>query len=73
MGGEDFSRYAREGVPSCMLFLGTVPKNKYEASLMNKNASLPSLHSEYYHPEMPISLETGINATVSAVLDLLKN
>jgi len=72
MGGEDFSRYAREGVPSCMLFLGTVPKNKYEASLMNKNASLPSLHSEYYHPEMPISLETGINATVSAVLDLLK-
>ncbi|MBJ7305707.1 MAG: hypothetical protein JHD26_14755 [Gemmataceae bacterium] len=56
-----------------MLFLGTVPKNKYEASLMNKNASLPSLHSEYYHPEMPISLETGINATVSAVLDLLKN
>jgi len=72
MWGEDFSRYGRAGVPSCMLFLGTVPKKKYEASLITKNASLPSLHSEYYHPEMPASLETGINATVYAVLELLK-
>jgi hypothetical protein len=55
-----------------MFFLATAAKKKYEASLINKNASLPSLHSEYYNPDMPGSLETGINATVSAVLDLLK-
>lgn len=72
MGGEDFSRYGRAGVPSCMLFLGTVPPKKYEASLLSKNTSLPSLHSEYYHPDMPLSLETGLKATVSAVLDLMK-
>ena len=72
MWGEDFSRYGKAGIPSCMFFLGTADKKKYEASLINKNASLPSLHSEYYHPDMPVSLETGINATVSAVLDLLK-
>ena len=72
MWGEDFSRYGKAGIPSCMFFLGTASNKKYEASLINKNASLPSLHSEYYHPDMPVSLETGINATVSAVLDLLK-
>jgi len=72
MWGEDFGRYGKAGIPSCMFFLGTASKKKYEASLINKNASLPSLHSEYYHPDMPVSLETGINATVSAVLDLLK-
>jgi hippurate hydrolase len=72
MWGEDFSRYGKAGIPSCMFFLGTAAKKKYEGSLINKNASLPSLHSEYYHPDMPASLETGINATVSAVLDLLK-
>jgi hypothetical protein len=55
-----------------MFFLGTASKKKYEESLINKNASLPSLHSEYYYPDMPVSLETGINVTVSAVLDLLK-
>lgn len=72
MWGEDFSRYGREGIPSCMFFLGTAAEKKFAASLINKNASLPSLHSEYYHPEMPVSLETGINATVTAVLELLK-
>ena len=71
MWGEDFSRFGRAGIPSCMLFLGTVTKKKYETSLLNKS-SLPSLHSEYYYPEMPVSLETGINATVFAVLELLK-
>jgi hippurate hydrolase len=72
MWGEDFGRYGKAGIPSCMFFLGTASKKKYEESLINKNASLPSLHSEYYNPDMPASLETGINATVSAVLDLLK-
>lgn len=72
MGGEDFSLYARAGIPSCMVFLGTVSKKKYEAFQLNRNASLPSLHSEYYHPEMPSSLETGIKATVFAVLELTK-
>jgi len=72
MGGEDFSLYARAGVPSCMLFLGTVSKKKYGEFQLNRNASLPSLHSEYYHPEMPSSLQTGLNATVLAVLELTK-
>jgi hippurate hydrolase len=72
MWGEDFGRYGKTGIPSCMFFLGTASKKKYEESLINKNASLPSLHSEYYYPDMPVSLETGINVTVSAVLDLLK-
>jgi hippurate hydrolase len=72
MWGEDFSRYGKAGIPSCMFFLVTASKKKYEESLINNNASLPSLHSEYYNPDMPASLETGINATVSAVLDLLK-
>ena len=33
MGGEDFGRYGREGVPIFMYFLGTVPPERVAASL----------------------------------------
>jgi len=66
MGGEDFSRYGREGIPACMFFLGTVPKKNLE----EKNAQLPSLHSEFYKPDAPVCIETGTIAMTSAVLNL---
>lgn len=66
MGGEDFSRYGREGIPACMFFLGTVPKKNFE----EKNAQLPSLHSEFYKPDAPVCIETGTIAMTSAVLNL---
>lgn len=69
MGGEDFSRYAQGGVPVCMFFLGTVPKEKWAKQ---QGMSLPSLHSEFFYPAMPTTVETGVEAMRLAVLELMQ-
>ena len=72
MGGEDFGRYGRAGVPICMYFLGTVPKEKYEASLKPNAEPLPSLHSDSYLPIPEPSIRIGVESMSLAVIDLLK-
>lgn len=71
LGGEDFSRYGRAGVPIFLYFLGTVPPEKYEASKKEGAAPLPSLHSDVYAPVPTPSIRTGVRTMSMAVLNVL--
>ena len=70
MGGEDFGRYGRAGVPICMFRLGTIPPEEFEAAL-KAGRPLPSLHSDQYYPVVEPSLKTGVLAMTTAVLNLM--
>jgi len=70
MGGEDFSRYGREGVPIFMYFLGTVAPERVAESERAGARPLPSLHSELYHPVPEPSIRTGVLTMSAAVLNL---
>jgi amidohydrolase len=69
MGGEDFSRYGRAGVPIFMFRLGSVDPQRMAG--LKRTGTLPSLHSAVYYPDAEQTLQTGITAMTSAVLDLL--
>jgi len=69
MGGEDFARYGREGIPSMMFRLGSVPAARIERAKAD-GSELPSLHSAYFHPEPDTTLATGVEAMTRAVLEL---
>ena len=71
MGGEDFSRYAREGIPSFFFFLGTLPPARIEAMMKGKAPPI-SLHSDLYAPVPEPSMRTGVLAMSMAAVDLLK-
>lgn len=72
MGGEDFSRYSRDGgSPTFMFWLGTVPPEKVEES--NKTGvPMPSLHSDSYYPVIRPSIQTGVKSLSLAAMELLK-
>jgi amidohydrolase len=72
MGGEDFSHFGREGIPSVMFRLGTIEPRKYEFWSAEK-ITPPSLHSSKYAPEPMGSIETGVNAMSWGLLDLFSN
>jgi hippurate hydrolase len=70
LGGEDFSRYGLEGVPSFFFFLGTLPADRID--LMKKGKAPPiSLHSDLYYPIPEPSIRTGVLSMSMAALDLL--
>jgi hippurate hydrolase len=69
MGGEDFSRYGRAGVPVFMFRLGSI--NPKRMAGLKRTDTVPSLHSAVYYPDAEETLQTGITAMASAVLDLL--
>ena len=69
MGGEDFSRYGRAGVPVFMFRLGSIDAKRMAG--LKRTGTLPSLHSAVYYPDAEETLQTGITAMTSAVLDLL--
>ena len=71
MGGEDFSRYGRDGVPIFLYFLGTVDPKRVAESEREGARPLPSLHSDEYYPVPKPSIETGVLTLTLAVLDLL--
>jgi hippurate hydrolase len=70
MGGEDFSRYGRAGVPIFMYFLGTQAPEKVAAA-EREGRSLPSLHSDSFAPVPEPSIKTGVLTMSLAVLNLL--
>jgi hippurate hydrolase len=70
MGGEDFSRYGREGIPSFFFFLGTLPPDRVEAMRKGKAAPI-SLHSDLYFPVPEPSMRTGVLSMSMAALHLL--
>jgi hippurate hydrolase len=71
MGGEDFSRYGKEGVPIFLYFLGTLDPKRIEASQRPGGDPLPSLHSDLYHPIPEPSIRTGVLTMSMAVLNLV--
>jgi hippurate hydrolase len=71
MGGEDFGRYGREGVPIFFYFLGTLAPERFEAAKKG-GPPIPSLHSDLYFPVVEPSLRTGVRTMTAAVLDLMK-
>jgi hippurate hydrolase len=71
MGGEDFGRYGRAGVPIFFYFLGTVTPEKYAASKLPGAAPLPSLHSDLFYPIPEPCIRTGVLTMTSAVLNLM--
>jgi hippurate hydrolase len=70
LGGEDFSRYGREGVPIFMYFLGTLPPERVAESEREDAKPLPSLHSDQYYPIPDPSIKTGVLTMSLAVLNL---
>jgi hippurate hydrolase len=66
MVGEDFSLYGHttEKVPTVLYWLGTVTQEKIN------NNNLPGLHSPYYYPEPEKSIETGVQVSTNALIDL---
>ncbi len=71
MGGEDFSRYGREGVPIFLYFLGTVAPERVAESLKDGGQPLPSLHSDRYYPIPEPTIKTGVLTMSAAVLNLV--
>lgn len=71
MGGEDFSRYGRAGVPIVMYFLGTIPDDRFAESERPGGRPLPSMHSDSYAPAPEPSVRTGVRTMSMGVLNLL--
>jgi hippurate hydrolase len=71
MGGEDFGRYGREGVPIFLYFLGTIPKDRYDDAQKPGGKPLPSMHSDSYAPAPEPSIRTGVKTMSLAVLELV--
>jgi hippurate hydrolase len=71
MGGEDFSRYGRAGVPIFLFWLGTIDADRWAAAQKDGIDLLPSLHSDLFWPDPEPTIRTGILAMSQAVLNLV--
>ena len=71
MGGEDFARYGREGVPIFFYFLGTLAPDRIEAAKKG-GPPLPGLHSDLFAPVPEPTIRTGVLTMSHAALSLLK-
>ena len=71
MGGEDFSRYGREGVPAFLYFLGTIGQDRYDAGQKAGAPPLPGMHSDSYAPLPGPSVKAGVTTMGVSVLGLL--
>ena len=72
MGGEDFARYGRAGVPIFFYFLGTADPEKVAAAKKG-GPQLPGMHSELYAPVPQPSIRSGVTSMSLAVLNLLQD
>ncbi|MFP6667425.1 MAG: amidohydrolase, partial [Pirellulales bacterium] len=71
MGGEDFSRYGRAGVPIFMYRIGAVDARRL-ASFTERDLPPPSLHSPVFYPDVEDALLTSVPVMAAAALELLK-
>lgn len=71
MGGEDFGRLGKAGVPICLYFIGTIESERYAASLKPNGPILPSTHNDSYAPVPEPSIRVGVRTMTAAVLDLM--
>jgi hippurate hydrolase len=70
LGGEDFSRYGRAGVPIFLYFLGTQPPQRVAEAERPGGPTLPSLHSDRFYPVPEPCIKTGVLTMTTAVLNL---
>lgn len=70
MGGEDFSRYGKTGIPIFIYFLGTIAPERVAAAKGEDATPLPSLHSDQFFPVPEPSIRTGVLTMSMAVLNL---
>ena len=70
MGGEDFSRYGKAGVPILMYRLGAVDARRLER-FKALGTPPPSLHSPLFYPDAEQTLATGLETMSSIALELL--
>jgi hippurate hydrolase len=70
MGGEDFARYVREGIPGCYFFLGTAPPAKV-ADAAKGGRPLALTHTDGYFPIPEPTIKTGVLTMSLAVMNLL--
>ena len=70
MGGEDFSRYGRAGVPIVMYRVGSVLPRRL-AAFARFEQTPPSLHSPKYYPDPEETLTASVTAMAAAALELL--
>ena len=73
MGGEDFSRFAREdkSIKSLIFWVGGVPQAQWDA-VRAGGAALPSLHSPFWAPDAEAVVATATEAMTAAALEVLK-
>ncbi|MCS6852685.1 MAG: amidohydrolase [Gemmataceae bacterium] len=71
MGGEDFSLYGREGVPTFYYFLGTQEPGRVAAAERSAEVTLPGLHSNAFYPVPAPTLRTGVTSMTMLVLELM--
>lgn len=71
MGGEDFSRYGKAGVPILMYRLGSVEQRRLDR-FKELGQEPPSLHSPVYYPDVEQTLVTGVSTMSAAAMELLK-
>jgi len=70
LGGEDFSRYIRAGVPGFYYFVGSAPPDKV-AEARKGGAPLSKTHTDKYFPIPKPTIKTGVLTMTSAVLNLV--
>lgn len=72
MGGEDFSRFGREGVPVCYFFLGTQDPKRFAESKLPGGRPLALTHTAYYYPIPEPTIRTGVLSMTLAVLNVAR-
>ena len=71
LGGEDFSRYSRDGgMPGLLFWLGSLPQARIDAA-SHGGEPLPTAHSSKYFPDPEPTISTGVRAMSALALDLL--
>jgi hippurate hydrolase len=71
LGGEDFSRFVRGGIPGFYFFLGSAPPEKIKA-WKEGGPPVALTHTDAYWPVPEPTIKTGVLAMCLAVLDLMK-
>jgi hippurate hydrolase len=71
MGGEDFSRFVREGIPGFYFHLGSAPPERVEEARKGGRA-LAMTHSDAYFPVPEPTIRTGVLTMSMAALELLR-
>lgn len=71
MGAEDFGRLAQGGTPIFMYFLGTIPRERYDAAQKPGAAPLPGMHTDAYAPIPEPSIRNGVRTMTLAAMNLM--